>query len=186
MPGLNMTNPYTGINYHDRVLTAPIAIIRLSGGAYTGTGGIGKLQNIQFTENIGRQEVRELGNLYTVELPPINISCSFTAAAAMIDFSRLGSTPNSFWPMTDSVQEFANSLLFGSIEVDLEIYTLKPSASRKDMYSHTIIEATDLQSLGVAFGAVLESRSFNIANDQIAATNISGRYLKPIRATNLN
>jgi len=173
MPGPRGTKQY------NRVFTSPLAVIRLSGSDVN----IGKIQTLQFTENIGRQEVRQLGSLYSVEIPAVSISCSFTAQSALIDFSRLGDVPNTFWPVTDDPVEFANSLIFADVEVDIEVYTLIPGDRGRDPYQNELITSTDLHSMGVARNCVLESRSFNINNDQIAITNISGRYLKPIIPT---
>ena len=165
-----------GSNEENRVFTAPLAVIKLSGNDVN----IGRMQNLTFTENITRQDVRELGNLYTVELPATAVNCSFTAQSAMIDFRRLGNVPNTFWPFTNDPEVFANSLLFADIEVNIEIYSLIPDGSENDEFGHELITSTKLHPMGVAYNCVLDSRSFNISNDQIAVTNISGRYLKPV------
>ena len=71
-------------------------------------------------------------------------------------------------------------MIFSEIEIDVEIFTLLPDTRDEDEYGHELITSTKLHSLGVAKNCVLESRAFNIQNDQISTTNITGRYLRPV------
>ena len=154
----------------DKVFTAPLAII------YFGNLAVGKMMNITFTENLVRQDGRELGSVYSFERPLTSINCTFTAQSAQIDMKRFGSVPNEMWPLNATTPaEFANTLLFGDTEVEIKVFSKVPTAREGGL-----VVATAEEEMGTIRNAVLDSRSFNIANDQIVTQNLSGSYLKPM------
>jgi len=160
--------------FQDKVFVSPLARIIIGGVT------IGKLQNLTFTENLQRLELRSLGDVYTQELPLTGISCSFTAQAAVFELDGLGDVPNPFWPLAASTpQEFANTILLGDVQVNIEIFAKYDS---KGNPRRRLVLTPDVafHPMGMIRDAVIESRSINMANDQIFAQNITGRYLKPM------
>jgi hypothetical protein len=187
MPGLSKSG------YENQVFTAPLAVI------YIGESNkpVGKMQNLTFTENFTRIDVREIGQIYTQEIPLTSVNCSFTAQAAVIDFNKLGNALNPFIPHSAiNAEEFANTMLLGEVEVDIKVFCkhlvsatigagwypamgLRPGGAKS---SATKVTRDDvgIYLMGIIRGVVLDSRSFNIANDQIMMQNLSGRYLRPM------
>jgi len=153
----------------NKVLSAPLAIIEVGGIS------IGKIRDLQFTENVQRGEVQGLGELTLSEVPPLTVRCSFTASSYMIDMKKFGSIPNPFWPVNaTTVQEFANTITLQETPVNLHVYSKIPSAT-----NGSIVTDISKFKLGVATNCYLDSKTFQITENQIAATNISGRYLEP-------
>jgi len=166
--------------YSKRVFSAPLAVIVI------GNQPIGKLQNLNITENYTRIEVRSLGEIYTQEIPLTAVSCSFTAQAAVIDLSGLGDIPNPFWPHgATTSQEFANTILLGQSEMNIEIYAkggVNKDVAKKgvDAGDKVINSDVTIYPMGLIVDAVLTSRSFSFVNDQVTMQNISGMYLRPM------
>ena len=164
--------------YTQNVYTSPLAVIRIGGQV------IGKMQNLTLTEDLPRTEVRELGNVYTVELPLNAITCSFTAAAFVVDFDGLGNVPNPFWPLQARTSgEFANTILLGEVSVDIELYSRYSTSGRQRLIKGPEIgEGEDIKfyPMGTAKDAVITNRNIAMALDQVAIQNITGRYLRPI------
>jgi hypothetical protein len=162
--------------YSDRVFVAPLAVIVIGGQK------IGKLQNINITENYTRIEVRSLGEIYTQEIPLTAVSCSFTAQAAVIDLNGLGDVGNPFWPHNATTsQEFANTILLGNCEVNIEIYSKYATTDKTQVFGDVVtVGDIDIWPMGLIVNAVLDSRSFSFVNDQVTMQNISGRYLRPM------
>ena len=69
-------------NNNTRVLTAPLAIVRVGGVA------VGKMKNIRIQENIRRGRVGGIGKLTPDELPAIEWSGSLNCSAYTVKFSE--------------------------------------------------------------------------------------------------
>lgn len=165
-----------GSGYETKVFTAALAIIEIGGIA------VGKIRNLQFTENIQRADVQGLGRLTLSEVPPVSIRCSFTADSYMVDFNKLGDVEDPFWPTkAKTAKEFADTLLLGEKGVNLHVYSKIPAAGATD--ENGIITATENYKMGVAANCFLDSRVFNVQENQVAGKNLTGRYLEPISAT---
>ena len=66
-----------------RVMTAPLAIIRINSVA------VGKMKNVRVTENIRRGRVVGLGSLTPSEVPAVEWSGSLSCSSYSINFNRL-------------------------------------------------------------------------------------------------
>ena len=181
-----------GLNRDQLTLTAPLAIIMI------GDTPIGKMQNFTFTENYNRVPIREIGNVLTIDLPIISFEGTFNAAAAVISIDTFGNVPSEFFPSgLSTAEEWANAMTLGRVRFDITLFmrlavnfegATRASGFPDDPHfegtrlNYASGDDIDWEELGTIEGAVLESRSITIANDQISMQNITGRYLKPIRA----
>lgn len=164
------------VNGQPAVFTAPLAIIEVGGKP------VGKIKNLQFTENIQRGEVQGLGQLTLSEVPPISVRCSFTADSYLIKFDQLGTIKDPFWPTTaKTAEQFANTILLGEKGVNLHVYSKIPSSSGVD--ENGLVTSTEKEKMGVIANCFLDSRTFSIQEGQIAGKNLSGRYLEPLTTT---
>lgn len=159
------------------VFTAPMAIIKIGGVA------VGKIKNLQFTENVQRGEVQGIGRLTLSEVPPLSVRCSFTADSFLINFDKLGTVPDPFWPTAATTPEiFANSMILGEVGVSLHVYSKLKGAGYvpPTLGSGPLVTTVDEGLMGIAYECYLDSRTFSIQEQQIAGKNLSGRYLEPL------
>jgi hypothetical protein len=159
----------------EKTFTAPLAIIKIGGVA------VGRIKDLQFTENVQRGEVQGIGEVNLQEIPILSTRCTFTASSFLIDLKKFGTIKDPFWPMeATNFQEMANSFLLNEKPVTLSIH-------RKT--AGTINEAGIVTSQGepervaVIPNCYLDSKTFSLTDGQIAGKNISGRYLEPINLT---
>jgi len=164
-----MPGPVGSAN-ENKVFTAPLAIIEINGIA------IGKLRDLQFSEQCQRAEVQGIGRLTLVEVPALTFRCTFTASSYMVDCRKLGDVPDPFWPRyAKTPTEFANTIIMGEKTVNLHVYSKIPAETNND-----IVTAIDRFKMAVIENCYLDSTTFQIQENQVAGKNISGRYLEPI------
>lgn len=160
-----------GSSNENGVFTAALAIIEIGGIS------VGKIKSLQFTENVQRGEVQGIGSLSLAEVPAISIRCSFTADSYAIDFSKLGTVPDPFWPTSaKTAAEFANTILLNEKGVNLHIYSKIP----KTTSASGIVTDISRYKMGVVSECFLDSRVFSIQEAQVSGKNITGRYLEPM------
>lgn len=168
--------------------SAPLAVIRIAGQT------IGKIRNLNFTENVQRGEVQGLGEVNLQEAPITSVRCQFQAGTWMITLKNIGSSTinDPFWPVTAAdAQTLLKSIVLGETPVMIEVFKKKRTdASRKQISQgsagqvlYTGDPLTDLESIGVAKDCYINSRSFEISDGAIAGKNISGIYLTPLILT---
>jgi len=161
----------SGSNGENSVFTAALAIIEIGGVS------VGKIKSLQFTENVQRGEVQGIGSLTLAEVPPISVRCSFTADSYAIDFSKLGTVPDPFWPTSaKTAQEFANTILLNEKGVNLHLYSKIPKVTSDS----GIVTDISKFKIGVVADCFLDSRVFSIQEAQVSGKNITGRYLEPM------
>lgn len=165
MPGPN------GSGSENKVFTAALAIIEIAGVS------VGKIKSLQFTENMQRGEIQGIGKLTLSEVPIISVRCSFTADSYAIDFTKLGTVPDPFWPISAKTSaEFANTILLNEKGVNLHIYSKIPKTTNAD----GIVTDISKYKMGVVSDCFLDSRVFSIQEAQVSGKNITGRYLEPM------
>lgn len=154
----------------EKVLTAPLAIIKVKGQT------VGKIKNLRVQEQYQRGEVRGLGALILQEVPILGIKCTFSCSSYVISIKKLGSIDNPFTLRgATTTDQFVNTVLTQDQGVD--IYIMKKGA--KTVVNGIVTEA-DETNLFVIKNAFLESQSFDIQEGQIAGSDLSGSYLEPI------
>lgn len=155
---------------NQNVLTAPLAIIKINGEA------VGKIKNLRLQEQYTRGDVRGIGTLLSSEKPILSIQCSFTASAYTIDVTRLGSIINPFAIRgATTTDQFINTLLMTTNGVD--IYVLKKASQ---LIVDGIVTQIKEESMFVIKNAFMTSQTFDLQEQQISGTDISGEYLEPI------
>lgn len=163
--------------------SAPLAIIKMGGAA------IGKIRNLNFTEQIQRGEVQGIGEVNLQEAPVVSVRCQFQAGSFAIDIKHLGSGNNNdpFWPVEAAdAQTLLKSIILGETPVMIEVYKKR----RTDSSVNQVNRGTAGQELytgditwdqiGVARDCYVNSRTFELSDGAIAGKNISGIYLTPM------
>lgn len=154
----------------DKVLTAPLAIIKIGGVA------VGKIRNLRIQEQYQRGDVVGIGSLLSSEKPILKINCTFSASQYVIDVKKLGTIDNPFVIRgATTTEQFVNTVLLQDNGVD--IYVMSKGAKT---VSNSIVTEVDEKTQFVIKNAFLESQSFNIDEGQIAGSDLSGSYLEPI------
>lgn len=153
----------------EKVITAPLAIIKVNGIA------IGRMRGITVSENIQRGEVQGLGELTQSELPALKWTGSLQCDFYNIDFSK-SQIPGAITRKVNTTKEFTDSVLLQQEGVTVELFKIvaAPNAPLSGNIPST------LQPYVSVKGLFLESESFNIAEGQVSGRNQSFRYLFPI------
>lgn len=153
-----------------KVLTAPLALIKISGVT------VGKIKNIRVQEQYQRGNVMGIGALISQEKPILGIQCSFTCSSYVISVKKLGTIDNPFVLRgATTTEQFVNTVLTQDNGVD--IYIMKKGA--KTLTNGIVTEASE-ENLFVIKNAFLTSQSFDIQEGQISGSDLSGEYLEPI------
>lgn len=157
-----------------KTMTAPLALV------YSNNKVVSLLKNFSWTETLQRQDVRELGNLMTVEVPAVSYSGTFSADSSM-PFSLES-------PLFDGQ---VNRIAQNNLQYQDTVTLLNPSfviTILKKEVANIIITAngqelvTGTQNLifAVITRAFWDSENFSIAEASVGSRNISGRFLDPI------
>lgn len=158
-------------NSGSKVLTAPLAIIKIKGIT------VGKIKNIRVQENYQRGDVRGIGALISQEKPILGIQCSFSCSSYVISVAKLGTIDNPFVLRgATTTDQFVNTVLTQDNGVD--IYIMKKGA--KTISDKGIVTEASEENLFVIKNAFLTSNSFDVQEGQIAGSDLSGEYLEPI------
>ena len=154
----------------DKVLTAPLALIKISGVT------VGKIKNLRVQEQYQRGNVMGIGALISQEKPILGIQCSFTCSSYVISIKKLGSIDNPFVLRgATTIDQFVNTVLTQDNGVD--IYIMKKGA--KTIINGIVTEASE-ENMFVIKNAFLTSQTFDIQEGQISGSDMSGEYLEPI------
>ena len=158
----------------ERVLTAPLAIIKINGKA------VGKIKNIRCQEQYQRQDVKGIGALISQEAPITGINCTFSCSAYTINLNKLGNVDNPFILRGASNAEvFTNTVLLQDFGVD--IYIMKKGQKSVTVDNTTkLVTSQEEGTFCVIRSAFLDSQNFDISEGSISGTDMSGRYLEPV------
>lgn len=153
----------------DKTITGAIAIIKYNGRA------VGYMRGVQASENIGRQPVKELGNIIPVEGAVVSwagsISCSFWE----VDFEKSG-IPQAIKRDVQTNEEFQDNLVLDYEGVKIDIYKkvidiidpeTKKITPRKKPYASIS-------------RCMIESDSIDINEGSVGGRNQSFMFLDPI------
>lgn len=154
----------------DKVLTAPLALIKISGVT------VGKIKNIRVQEQYQRGNVLGIGALISQEKPILAIQCSFNCSSYVVSVGKLGSIENPFITRgATTTDQFVNTVLTQDHGVD--IYIMKKSAQ---IIENGIVTAVSEDNMFVIKNAFLTSQNFDIQEGQISGSDMTGEYLEPI------
>jgi len=154
-----------------KTFTAPKAYITIEGRA------AGFVRNISFTENIQRQDIRGLGNLYAQEVPAVSASNSFSVDMFFIDFS----TPvmKKLLHRYGGAQAIMNTLSLGDLPISINIYKREIQTQDPNTKLVTSISPSG-KEIAILRDCFIDSQNWTLAEGGIASTTASGRYLTPV------
>lgn len=152
-----------------RVITAPLAIIKVGGVA------VGKMRNIRITETIRRGKVIGLGNLTPDELPALEWSGSMNAGFFNIDF-RLSQIPGAIQRIAQNVTQWADTVLLQEDGVQVDIM----KKVRDSVNPKTGIITSKLEVYASIKGCFLSREGFDISEGQISGRDTDFEYTTPI------
>jgi hypothetical protein len=152
----------------DRVMTAPLAIIKVNGVA------VGKAKNIRCTENVRRTKVVGLGALIASEYAPLEYNCTLNMGFFMIDLKKQA-IPGALLRNMNTIEEFENTLLLSSDGVQIDVLR-----KVKDTTSPGGIITPKLEVFASIIGCFITRESFDISEGQISGRDVDFEYTNPI------
>lgn len=152
----------------DKVMTAPLAIIRVNGVA------VGKMKSIRCTETIRRAKVVGLGALVASEYAPLDWSGSLNCGFFMIDL-RKSAIPGALLRVTQTVQEWEDTLLLSNSGVQIDIMR-----KVEDVLLPTGVIRPKLEVFASIKGCFISRESFDISEGQISGRDVDFEYTTPI------
>lgn len=155
----------------EKVMTAPLAIIKVNGKA------IGKMKNIRVNESIQRGNVQGIGNLTPDELPALKWSGNLSAGFYTIKLDKQDElTKNALLRNVSNVQEFVDTVLLQ--EEGLQIDIMKKVKDYRDPNTGVIYPQFEL--FASVRGAFISKESFDISEGQISGKDVDFEYMTPI------
>jgi hypothetical protein len=153
----------------NKVLTAPIAVIKINGYAS------GYMRTVRCTENIQRGEVKGISNLTLQEVPAVGYTCQLAADFFFLSLKR--PEVQALVNRSGSVKNFIDTLTLGELPCQIHLYKKVKVTELNNL-------VTDVDNEGETIAVIKDffpdSQSFDITENQVSGTNISGRYLTPI------
>lgn len=153
-----------------KVLTAPLAVIKINGIA------IGKMKNIRVTENIRRGRVGGLGTLTPSELPALEWSGTLNCGFYIIDFSQ-NPIVNALIRKVNTIDEFVETILLQENGVQIDVMR---KVKRSDPDPVTGIIASQLEVFASIKGCFTTREGFDVTEGQISGRDVDFDYTTPI------
>lgn len=154
-----------------KVMTAPLAVIKVDGVA------IGKMKNIRVTENIRRGNVRGIGELITTEVPALEWSGTLNAGFYTITFNNQDKLiKSSLLRNVHTQQDFVNTVIL--LEQGITIDIMKKVKDFTDPTTGIIVPK--LEVFASIRGAFATKEGFDISEGQISGRDVDFEYINPI------
>lgn len=137
----------------------------------------GYIRNITFTENIQRQDVRGLGNLYAQEVPAVSASNTFSLDQFFLDFERpiMKKLLNRY----GGDKALKDTLSNGDLPLSINIY--KKQIAGFDASTKLVTSVDNAgKEIAILRDCFIDSQNFTLAEGGIASSSVSGRYLTPV------
>jgi hypothetical protein len=151
----------------DKSLTAPLAIVKVSGIA------VGKLKSIRCTESVRLGRIIGLGRINPSELPPLDWNGTLNAGSFLIDL-RQAIFPGSSQRICQTVEEWQDTLCLNTDGVQVDILR-KVFGSRNA--AGIIIPAFEI--VASIKGCFANRESFDITESQISGRDMDFEYMTP-------
>lgn len=154
-----------------KVFSAPKAHVIIEGQV------AGFIRNLNFTENIQRQDVRGLGNLYSVEVPAVSANNTFSVDQFFVSFN----TPvmKKLINRYGGVEPLKNTLAMGELPISIAVY--KKSIVNLDSNTRLVTEVDKTgEEIAVLRDCYVDTQNWTLAEGGIASSNVNGRYLTPV------
>lgn len=157
----------------NRVLTAPLAIIKVNGIA------IGKMKGIRVNESIQRGRVSGLGQLTPDELPALAWDGTLTCDFYNVDFKK-SMIPNAIDRNVNTLVEWVDNVLLQEDGVQIDIYKKVKDSIVPDNTGENNIIKGKLAVYATVQGCFLDAENFDITEGAISGRNQSFKYIFPI------
>jgi hypothetical protein len=155
----------------NRVMTAPLAIIKVNGVA------VGKMKSIRVNEQIQRGNVQGIGELTPQELPALKWSGTLNAGFYSITFNNQDSLiKNALLRNVNNLQEFVDTVLLQENGIQIDI--MKKVKDYQDPTTGIIYPQFELFASVRSCFATKES--FDISEGQISGRDVDFEYMTPI------
>jgi len=153
------------------VFSAPKAYITIEGQV------AGYIRNISFTENIQREEIRGLGNLYAQEAPAVSASNTFSLDQFFLDFMQpvMIKLLNRY----GGAEQLRNTLSMGDLPISINIYSKQVKSFNSATKLVTEVDNAG-KEIAILRDCFVDSQNWTLAEAGIAATTVSGIYLTPV------
>ncbi len=152
-----------------RVLTAPLAVIKVNGVT------VGKMRNIRVTETIRRGRVSGIGELTPQEIPALEWNGTLTCGFYEVEFETTG-IPEGINRTTGSLTAFVDNVLLQENGVDVVIY--KKVADEID--PNTGLIQSRLRPHASIQGCFVDREGMDINEGQISGHDQDFTYITPI------
>lgn len=152
-----------------KTLTAPLAVIKIAGIPS------GFMRSVRCTENVQRAEVKGISNVTLQEVPVIGYTCQLQADFFFISLKR--PEVQALINRSGSVKNFIDTMILNEQGIQIQMF-------KKTKLSELNGLVTGVQDDGETVAVIRDffpdSQTFDIQENQISSTNISGRYLTPV------
>jgi len=152
----------------EKVLTAPLAVIKVNGVT------VGKMKNIRVTETYRRGRVSGLGELTPQELPALEWNGTMTSECYEIKFEETG-IPEAIHRIAPSLTAFVDDVLLQEDGVDVVIFK-----KIKDFVDNNGLIVSQIREHATITGCFLDREGMDIAEGQISGHNQDFTYMEPI------
>lgn len=155
----------------EKVMTAPLAIIKVDGIA------IGKMKNIRVNENIRRGRVQGIGELTPSEVPALEWSGSLNAGFYSITFNNQDELiKTALLRNVNTLQEFVDTVILQEDGITIDI--MKKVKDFQDPATGIIYP--ELEVFASIRGAFSTKEGFDISEGQISGRDVDFEYITPI------
>ena len=155
-----------------KVMTAPIAIIKINGKA------VGKMKNVRITEQIRRGRVTGIGTLTPSELPAVEWSGTMSCSAYSVNFNLLNNVSRiGTFRQGANEEAWQNAILMQ--EKGLQIDVMK-KVKNGEIDPQTGLVETKYEVFATVKGAFATREGFDIQEGQISGRDTDFEYLDPI------
>lgn len=154
-----------------QTFSAPKAYITVEGQV------AGYIRNITFTENIQRQDIRGLGNLYAQEVPAVSASNTFSLDQFFLDFER--PVMKKLLNRYGGSEALKLTLANGDLPLSINIYKKQIVSTDPNTKLVTSVDNAG-KEIAILRDCFVDSQNFTLAEGGIASSSVSGRYLTPV------
>lgn len=154
-----------------QTFTAPKAYITIEGQV------AGFVRNISFTENIQRQDIRGLGNLYSQEAPAVSANNTFSLDMFFLDFEK--PVMKKLLNRYGGVSGLKDTLSLGDLPISINVYSKQIKTQDPNTKLVTAVDAAG-KEIAILRDCYVDSQSWTLAEGGIASTTAGGRYLSPV------
>ena len=156
----------------NKVMTAPIAIIKINGTA------VGKMKNVRITETIRRGRVTGIGTLTPSEVPALEWNGTMSCSSYSINFNLLNNVSRigTFRQGTDKTT-WHNAILMQEDGLQIDVMRKVKDGA---IDPQTGLVNTKYEVFATVKGAFANREGFDIQEGQISGRDTDFEYLEPI------